>query len=49
MGAKLWGEAEDRNYDGVKGLASKTGTAPDTNVYGDVDFTSQTIAKWEFE
>ena len=49
MSAKTWGEAEDQNYTGITALIEKTGTAPNTNMFADVDYTSGTIAEWDFE
>ncbi len=49
LSAKMWGEAEDRNYEEIKAVIANTGTAPCTNMYADVDYISSTIAKWDFE
>ncbi len=49
LSAKLWGEAEDRNYSDVKELITETGTAPNTNMYANIEFASSTIAEWDFE
>lgn len=48
-GAKLWGDAKDRTYNEFAEVAAKTGTAPNTNVYAEVDFATKTIADYTFD
>ena len=47
--AKLWGEAADRDYKGLTQVASKTGTAPGTTLYGEVDYATSTVADYTFD
>lgn len=47
--AKLWGEAEDRNYSEVTEVFAKTGTAPNTNLYANVDYITSTITDYTFD
>lgn len=48
-GAKLWGEAEDNNYQEFTEITAKTGTAPGTTVYGAVDSATGTILDYTFD
>lgn len=47
--AKLWGEAADRDYKGLTQVAEKTGTAPGTTIYGEVDYATSTVADYNFD
>ncbi len=49
MSAKLWGDAKDRNLTDFTALISETGTAPDTNMYAELDFVTNTAADWTFD
>lgn len=48
-GAKLWGDAKDRDYKEFTKVAEKAGTAPNTNMYGEVDYVTSTIANYTFK
>ena len=47
--AKLWGEAEDRTYQQLTEVASRTGTAPGTNVYCEVETASEKVLEYTFD
>ena len=53
--ARLWGEAEDymkgenRDYAAFSQVSSQIGTAPGTEIYGEVDYLTSTIASYEFD
>lgn len=47
--AKTWGDAKDRNYTDFTSLITETGTAPNTNMYAEVDFATNTVADWTFD
>ena len=47
--AKLWGEAQDRDYKGLTQVASKTGTAPGTTLYGETDYATATVVDYGFD
>lgn len=49
MSAKLWGDAKDRNFGDFTALVSEVGTAPDTNMYAELDFATNTAANWTFD
>ncbi len=48
-GAKLWGDGADRNYSDFTKLAEKTGTAPGTTLYGDLDYNTSVVADYTFD
>lgn len=48
-GAKLWGEAEDRTYAEFTKVKEKTGTAPGTEVYGEVKSATGTALDYTFD
>lgn len=48
-GAKLWGDAKDRDYNEFSRVFSETGTAPGTTINGDVDSVSSTVASYGFD
>ena len=48
-GAKLWGEAGDRNYKEFTEVAAKTGTAPGTTLYGALDYETSVILDYTFD
>ena len=48
ISAKIWGEV-DFGYDEFTQLINETGTAPNTNMYGEVDFITNTVAEWNFD
>lgn len=47
--AKLWGEAADRNYSELLEVFDNTGTAPNTNMYAEVDSVSNKIVNYTFD
>ena len=53
--ARLWGEAEDymkgdsRDYSAFSHVSAKTGTAPGTDIYGETDYLTSTIASYNFD
>lgn len=53
--ARLWGEAEDymkgdsRDYSAFSQVSAKTGTAPGTDIYGEIDYLTSTIASYDFD
>lgn len=47
--AKLWGEAQDRNYTELTAVFDKTGTAPGTSVYGEVKSSTETVLNYTFD
>lgn len=47
--AKLWGEAQDRNYSELTAVFDKTGTAPGTSVYGEVKSSTETVLNYTFD
>lgn len=51
ISAKLWGDldTQSRTYEQFKELAAKVGTAPNTNMYADVDSAATAIAKYTFQ
>ncbi len=49
MSAKLWGEAEDRNYAEFTNLVEQTATAPGTTIYGETKSASSEIAEYKFD
>ncbi len=48
-GARLWGDAADRNYADFTKVFAETGTAPGTTIYGDVDYRTSVIANYSFD
>lgn len=48
-GAKLWGDAKDRNYKEFTAVVENTGTAPGTTLYGEVDSATKTILNYTFD
>lgn len=48
-GAKLWGDAKDRNYKEFTEATGNTGTAPGTTLYGEVDSATKTILNYTFD
>lgn len=48
-GAKLWGDAADRNYADFTKVFAETGTAPGTTIYGDLDYKTSMIANYTFD
>lgn len=48
-GAKLWGDAADRNYEKFTELSAKTGTAPGTTLYGELDYATSTVLDYTFD
>ncbi len=48
-GAKLWGDAEDRNYAEFTKVAEETGTAPGTTIYGELDYATSTVVDYTFD
>lgn len=47
-GAKLWGEAE-KSYAEFTKVAEKTGTAPGTTLYGELDYATSTVVDYTFD
>ena len=45
-GAKLWGDAADRNYKEFSQIFAKTSTAPGTTIYGEPDTVSSTVVDY---
>ena len=48
-GAKLWGDAQDRNFAELKQVSAKTGTAPGTDLYGELDYMTSTVLNYTFD
>ncbi len=48
-GAKLWGEAADRDYKGFSAVLESTGTAPGTTIYGEVPSVTKEILDYTFD
>ncbi len=48
-GAKLWGDARDCNYKEFTQAAAKTGTAPGTSIYGELDYITSTVLNYTFD
>lgn len=48
-GARLWGDAADRNYADFTKVFAETGTAPGTTIYGDLDYMTSIVADYTFE
>ncbi len=48
-GAKLWGEAGDRDYKEFTEIAAKTGTAPGTTLYGELDYATSVVLDYTFD
>ena len=49
VAARLWGETEDRTWSEFTEEIKKTGTAPNTNMYYEVDSATKTILKYNFD
>ena len=51
ISAKVWGEVDkaETSFSEFCSLVSKTGTAPNTNMYANVDFATNTAADWTFD
>ena len=47
--ARLWGEAEDRTYAELTAVVEKTGTAPNTNMYYEVESVTNTVLDYTFD
>lgn len=47
--ARLWGEAEDRTYAEFSDLFAKTGTAPGTTIYGDLNYMTSSVVDYTFD
>ena len=48
-GAKLWGDAADRNYKEFSQIFAETSTAPGTTIYGEPDTVSSKVADYKFD
>ena len=42
-------DGADRNYSDFTKLAEKTGTAPGTTLYGDLDYNTSVVADYTFD
>lgn len=51
ISAKVWGDVnkDETAFSEFCALASKTGTAPNTNMYAEVDFVTNTASDWTFD
>lgn len=47
--SKLWGETAGRTYNELTEVAAETGTAPNADMYADVDTASEKIAEYTFD
>lgn len=48
LGEKLWGDADDKNFDEWETNAEKLGTAPNSNPYYKVDSKTDTVVEYDF-
>lgn len=51
ISAKVWGDVdkEETDFTTFQAFADQVGTAPDTNMYAEVDFATNTAADWTFD